>query len=58
MYLQTRKKAFVQEFLSIQSEEVVSCLENYFKKAKTSMEERLLNPIPLKKGIEESIAQN
>ena len=34
MDLQTRKTAFVQEFLSIQSEEVISRLENYLKKEK------------------------
>jgi hypothetical protein len=34
MDLQTRKISFVQEFLSIQSEEVISSLEKYFKKEK------------------------
>jgi hypothetical protein len=32
MDLQTRKISFVQEFLSIQSEEVISRLEKYLKK--------------------------
>lgn len=34
MDLQTRKISFVQEFLSIQSEEVISRLEKYLKKEK------------------------
>ena len=42
MDLQTRKIAFVQEFLSIQSVEVISRLEKYLKKEKISMEERVL----------------
>jgi lipoate-protein ligase A len=32
MDLQTRKIAFVQEFLSIENEEVISRLENFLKK--------------------------
>jgi TPP-dependent pyruvate/acetoin dehydrogenase alpha subunit len=42
MDLQTRKISFVQEFLSIQSEEVISRLEKYLKKEKISMEEKLI----------------
>ena len=34
MDLQTRKISFVQEFLSIESEEIISRLENFLKKEK------------------------
>ncbi|QBN19488.1 hypothetical protein [Flavobacterium nackdongense] len=40
MDLQTRKTAFVQEFLSIQSEEVISRLEKYLKKEQISIKEK------------------
>ena len=40
MDLQTRKIAFVQEFLSIQSEEVISRLENYLEKEKIQLFEK------------------
>lgn len=40
MDLQTRKISFVQEFLSIQSEEAVSRLEKYLKKEKISKDEK------------------
>lgn len=48
MDLQTRKISFVQEFLSIQSEEVVSRLEKYLKKEKISMEEKAFKPMTTK----------
>lgn len=47
MDLQSRKISFVQEFLSIQSEEVVSRLEKYLKKEKISMEEKTLKPMSI-----------
>ncbi|MBF2707466.1 hypothetical protein [Flavobacterium soyangense] len=48
MDLQTRKISFVQEFLSIQSEEVISRLEKYLKKEKISMEEKAFIPMSMK----------
>jgi len=47
MDLQTRKISFVQEFLSIQNEEVVSRLEKYLKKEKTSMVEKAFKPMSI-----------
>jgi hypothetical protein len=47
MDLQTRKISFVQEFLSIQSEEVISRLEKYLKKEKISMEEKSFKPMTI-----------
>lgn len=47
MDLQTRKITFVQEFLSIQSEEVVSRLEKYLEKEKISMEEKIFKPMTI-----------
>lgn len=47
MDLQTRKISFVQEFLSIQSEEVISRLEKYLKKEKTAMEEKAFKPLTI-----------
>lgn len=47
MDLQSRKISFVQEFLSIQSEEVVSRLEKYLEKEKISMEEKAFKPMSI-----------
>ncbi len=47
MDLQTRKISFVQEFLSIQNEEVVSRFEKYLKKEKISMEEKVFKPMSI-----------
>lgn len=47
MDLQSRKISFVQEFLSIQSEEVVSRLEKYLKKEKITMEEKAFKPMSI-----------
>ena len=47
MDLQTRKISFVQEFLSIQSEVVISRLEKYLKKEKTAMEEKAFKPMTI-----------
>ncbi len=48
MDLQTRKISFVQEFLSIQSEEVVSRLEKYLKKEKEIILDDEFSPMTLK----------
>ena len=48
MDLQTRKISFVQEFLSIQNEEVISRLEKYLKKEKISKEEKDFKPMTIK----------
>ena len=47
MDLQSRKISFIQEFLSIQSEEVVSRLEKYLKKEKITMEEKAFKPMSI-----------
>lgn len=47
MDLQTRKIAFVQEFLKIQSEEVVIRLEKLLKKEKEKFVEKDFSPMPL-----------
>ena len=48
MDLQTRKIAFVQDFLSIQSEEVVSRLEKFLKKEKKVLKEKDFSPMTTK----------
>jgi hypothetical protein len=48
MDLQTRKISFVQEFLSIQSEEVVSRLEKYLKKEKKIILDDEFSPMTIK----------
>ncbi|MEM9686997.1 MAG: hypothetical protein AAF934_08765 [Bacteroidota bacterium] len=45
MDLQTRKIAFVQEFLSIQSEEVISRLEKVLWKERKSSEQEAFKPM-------------
>ena len=47
MDLQTRKISFVQEFLSIESEEVISRLEKYLKKEKITIKEMAFRPMTL-----------
>jgi len=47
MDLQTRKIAFVQEFLSIESEEMISRLEKFFKKEKTAIQEKTFKPMSI-----------
>lgn len=48
MDLQTRKIEFVQEFLKIQSEEVISQLENLLKRNKKDLDENdLFTPISI-----------
>jgi hypothetical protein len=48
MDLQTRKISFVQEFLSIQSEEVISRLEKYLKKEKEINIDKEFSPMTMK----------
>ncbi len=45
MDLQTRKIAFVQEFLSIESEEMISRLEKLLRGEKISMKDENLKPM-------------
>lgn len=47
MDLQTRKISFVQEFLSIQNEEVISRLENFLKKEKKINIDKEFNPMAI-----------
>lgn len=47
MDLEARKILFVQEFLRLQSEEVVSGLENLLRKKKTELLEENMNPMSL-----------
>jgi hypothetical protein len=45
MDLQTRKISFVQEFLSIQSEELICQFEKLLKKEKISVKEKAFRPM-------------
>lgn len=47
MDLQTRKISFVQEFLSIQNEEVISRLENFLKKEKKINIDKEFSPMAI-----------
>jgi hypothetical protein len=47
MDLQTRKITFIQEFLSIQNEEVVGRLENFLKKEKKNYADKDFSPMTL-----------
>lgn len=47
MDLQTRKISFVQEFLSIQSEEVISRLEKHLKKEKIINIDKEFSPMTM-----------
>jgi hypothetical protein len=47
MDLQTRKIEFVQEFLKIQSEEVISQLENLLKRNKKDIDENKFNSLSI-----------
>lgn len=47
MDLQTRKISFVQEFLNLQSEEIVSQFEKLLKKEKMKVTSKELNPMSL-----------
>ena len=47
MDLQTRKISFVQEFLNLQSEEIISLFEKLLKNEKMKMSSNELNPMTL-----------
>ena len=47
MDLQTRKISFVQEFLNLQSEEIVSLFEKLLKKEKMKVSSKELKPMTL-----------
>jgi len=47
MDLQTRKISFVQEFLKLQNEEIISSLENILKKKKTEFYDSTLKPLSI-----------
>lgn len=47
MDLQSRKISFVQEFLSIESEEIISRLENFLKKEKKVNTNKEFSPITM-----------
>ncbi len=57
MDLQSRKIEFVQEFLKIQSEEIISRLEKILRKEKKALEDRKFEPMTqdeLNKRIDQS----
>ena len=57
MNLEARKIEFVQEFLKLQSEEVVSRLEKILRKEKRATEDRIFEPMTqdeLNKRIDQS----
>jgi len=47
MDLQTRKITFVQEFLRLQNEEIISGLENFLRNKKVEQFEQTLEPMSL-----------
>jgi hypothetical protein len=47
MDLQTRKISFVQEFLSIQNEEIIARLESFLKKEKKNCAEKEFHPMTM-----------
>ena len=49
MDLQARKISFVQEFLRLKNEDIISSLENMLKKRKTEIHEEELKPMSLDK---------
>jgi len=58
MDLQTRKISFVQEFLSIQNEEIVTRLENFLKKEKKNFNDKEFSPMSMEefqKRIDQSM---
>jgi len=57
MDLQSRKIEFVQEFLKVQSEEIISQLEKILRKEKKETDERIFEPMTqdeLNKRIDQS----
>lgn len=58
MDLQTRKISFVQEFLSIESEELISRFEKLLKNRKTTKDDADFSPMTMEEfenGIDQSI---
>lgn len=53
MDLQTRKITFVQEFLRLQSEEIVSGLEDLLRKKKIELFEKRLTPMDIEQFNQE-----
>lgn len=47
MDLQTRKLIFIQEFLRIQNEDIISGLEKMLKKRRAELYEKNLNPMSI-----------
>jgi hypothetical protein len=47
MDLQTRKITFVQEFLRLQNEEIISGLENFLRNKKAEQFEKTLKPMSI-----------
>ncbi len=47
MDLQTRKISFVQEFLKLQNEEIISALERILQKKKTELTEKKFTPMSM-----------
>ena len=47
MDLQTRKITFVQEFLRLQNEEIISGLENFLRNKKVEQFEKTLEPMSI-----------
>ncbi len=47
MDIQTRKLSFIQEFLKLQNEEIISLFEQLLNREKTKIEDRALNPISI-----------
>jgi hypothetical protein len=47
MDLQTRKLSFIQEFLRIQNEDIISGLEKMLKKRKSELYEKNLKPMSM-----------
>jgi hypothetical protein len=47
MNLETRKISFVQEFLRIQNEAIISDLENYLRKKNAELFESKVNPLSI-----------
>ena len=53
MDLQTRKISFIQEFLRLQNEEIISGLEKVLRRGKAALYEESLNPMSLEQFNDE-----
>ena len=53
MNIETRKLSFIQEFLRLQNEEIISGLEKLLKKRKSELYENDLKPMDLKQFNDE-----